>query len=148
MSGQKSHPRITHLSHGSACGGRVVDWPPVLVNKRQRAAPKGRALIEDRRNLPQVGPHRAEEWVVVHRPADVGSGLVQLEVEWDAERDGPVSFDDASVQVDAYYLRRPEFGPCEQPRVAQQGAVSHIDGDMPGQMVVVALPPQRAGEHD
>ena len=42
---------------------------------------------------------------------------------------------------------RAQFRPGQQPRVAQQRAVAQVDGDVPGQVVVVPLPPQGAGEH-
>ena len=54
----------------------------------------------------------------------------------------------AAVEVDAQHLRRPQLGPGEQPRVAQQRAVAEVHRDVAGQVVVVALPPQGAGQDD
>jgi hypothetical protein len=99
-------------------------------------------------SLHTVPPHRAVERVVVHRDLDVVARLVQLEVERDAERHRPVAFEEVAVEVDADDVARADLVPREQPRVAQQRAVAQVVRDVPGEVVVVALPPQGAREQD
>ena len=93
MPGEEGHGGVAHLLHDAPGAPRVVHRPLVLVDEGQRAAAERRALVEDRRHFGQVGPHGAEERVVVHGPPDVGAQLVELEVERDPERDRPVPLD-------------------------------------------------------
>ena len=67
--GQQRHGRVAHLLHRRPRARGVVDRALVLVDDDQRAAPERGALVEDRRQLAQVRPHRAEERMVVHGPA-------------------------------------------------------------------------------
>ncbi len=145
---QQRHRGVAHLLHRTPGAAGVVDRTLVLVDQREGAATQRRALVQDRRHLRNVGPDGAEERVVVHRPCHVVAHLVQLEVERDAERDRPVTFDHAAVEVDAQHLGGPQLAPRQEPRVAQQRAVAQVDGDVAGQVVVVALAPQRAGQDD
>src|SRR6516165_2581429 len=85
--------------------------------------------------------------MVVRGPDDVGTRLVQFQVERDPERHGPITLDDAPLQIDPDHLRRPEFGPGDQPWVAQQRAVAEVHRDVTRQVVAVALAPQRASKH-
>ncbi len=73
---------------------------------------------------------------------------VEREVKWDPEWHGPVPLDHAALEIDAQQLRGSQLGPGQEPRVAQQGAVAQVDGDVSRQVVVVALAPQRAGQDD
>ena len=84
----------------------------------------------------------------MQRPRDPGPGLVQLEVERDAERRGPVALDHVALEVDADDVVGAELLPGEEPRVAQERAVALVHGDVTGEVVVVALVPERAGQED
>ena len=59
----------------------------------------------------------------------------------------PITLDDAPLQIDPDHLRRPEFGPGDQPWVAQQRAVAEVHRDVTRQVVAVALAPQRASKY-
>ena len=91
MSGQQSHRGVAHLSDRPSRAVGVIDWTLVLVNQCQCATAKRRTLVQNRRQLPDIGPHRPEERMVVRRPRDVTPSLVELEVQWDAERYGPIA---------------------------------------------------------
>src|SRR5262249_25647998 len=67
-----------------------------------------------------------------------------LEVQRDPERRRPVALDHAPVEVDPDDVARTDLVPGEQPRVAEQRAVAEVDRDVSGEVVVVALAPQRA----
>ena len=86
--------------------------------------------------------------MAVHRDLHARARLVQLEVQRDTERRGPVALDDAAVEIDADHVARSDLVPREQPRVAEQCPVTEVDRDVPGEVVVVALAPQRAREED
>ena len=90
-------------------------------------------------------PHR--EWWCSAQPTPA-PGLVQLEVQRDAERCGPVALDHVALEVDADDVVGAELLPGEEPRVAQQRAVALVHGDVAGEVVVVALVPERTGEQD
>ncbi len=148
VSGQQRHGRVAHRLHRRAGARRVVHGAFVLVDQHQPAAAQRGALVEDRGHLAQVCPDGPEERVVVHGPAHVLTRPVQLEVERNAERHRPVPFDDTAVQIDAQHLGGSKLGPGQQPRVAQERAVAQVHGDVPGQVVVVALAPECARQHD
>ena len=82
-------------------------------------------------------------------PADAGARLVQLEVQRDAEGRGPVALQHVAVEVDPDDVVGTELRPGEQPGVAEQGAVALVHRDVAGEVVVVPLVPEGAGEeHD
>jgi hypothetical protein len=79
--------------------------------------------------------------MTVHRHPDIFSELVKFEVQWDAQRSRPLPLDHLSLEVDPDELRGTEFVPCDEPRVAKQGAVAQIHRDVTGQMIGIALSP-------
>jgi hypothetical protein len=82
--------------------------------------------------------------MTVHRHADIFSELVKFEMQWDTQRSRPFPLDNLSVEVDPDQLRWTEFIPRDEPWVAEQGAIAKIHRDVAGQMVGVALSPQRS----
>ena len=73
---------------------------------------------------------------------------MQLQVDRDAERGGPVALEHVALEVDADDVVGAELLPREEPRVAQQRAVTLVHRDVAGEVVVVALVPQRTREQD
>ena len=51
-----------------------------------------------------------------------------------------------AFQVDPDDVVRAELVPGDQPRIAQQRPVADVAGDVAGQMIVVPLVPQAAGQ--
>ncbi len=84
--------------------------------------------------------------MTVHRDDDVVTLPVQLEVQGNAEWNRPPAGEKSAVDVDDEDVLGPDLLPQEQPRRAQQRSVGLPDGDVPGEMVVVALPPEGPGE--
>ena len=64
------------------------------------------------------------------------------------ERHRPLPLEDVAVEIDAQDVLGPELLPQQQPRIAEQRAVGLAVGDVPGQVVVVALVPEGAGQQD
>jgi len=140
---------VAHLLDRLRRRVRVADVAFVLVDEDELAAASRRGLVVDRRHALHVGPHRAPARVVVERPPDPGPGLVQLQVQRDAERCRPVALEHVALEVDANHVVGAELLPREEPRVAQEGAVALVDGDVAGEVVVVPLVPQCARQqHD
>src|SRR5690606_2571605 len=70
------------------------------------------------------------------------SCVVQGEMQWNTQRYRPLPFEQSPVQADPEYIAGAELLPGQQPRIAQQRAVTHIAGDMAGQVVAISLAPQ------
>ena len=127
----------------------VVDRALVLVDQRpacrRRARSSGRgsgaASPRSAHTVPKSG------WLCTAQPT---SSRSLCSSRWSGIPSGTGQSPSTTrpVEVDAQHLGRAQLGPGQQPRVAQQRAVAQVDGDVPGQVVVVALPPQGAGEHD
>ena len=125
-----------------------VEGSVVLVDHDGLAPAEGGALVEASGHAPEIGPDGAEPWMAVDGHHDVVPLSVELQVDGDARWDRPPTGQDVAVQVDLEDVVGPEFVPQEEPRVAQEGAVRLPVGDVPGQVVVVALPPQGPGQQD
>ena len=80
------------------------------------------------------------------RDDHVAAPAMEREMEGDPERDRPVPFDQGAVEVDHQHVLGPDLLPEEEPGVAEQGVVGLAVGDVPGQVVVVPLPPEGARE--
>ena len=89
--------------------------------------------------------------MAVHRDLHLGAHLVQLEVEWNTEGDGPVvpveaRLDHLAVEIDCHHVFGSQLFPMEQPWVAPERAIAPVDRDVAGQMIVVTLAPEGAGQ--
>src|SRR5271163_4168134 len=73
---------------------------------------------------------------------------VELEVEGDAQGNRPFALENVAVEVDTQDVVGVQLFPQQVPRVAQEGPVGLAVGDVTGQMVVVTLPPQGAGQEN
>src|SRR4051794_33288060 len=69
-------------------------------------------------------------------------------MQGDAERCRPVALEHVAVYVNTDDVVGPKLLPQQQPWVAQERAVVLLVRDVPGQVIVVALAPQRAGQQD
>ena len=94
------------------------------------------------------GPNLIPRTEGVHGYHDIGALPVQLEMERDAERDRPAAVQDLPVGVDDQHVLGTDLLPQQEPRVAQERPVGLPVGDVPGEVVVVPLAPQRAGQED
>jgi len=123
------HPGIVdYIAHG------VVEGKPYLVMEWLEGMDLSRRLRDVRMEAFATLPARPR--------------LVQLEVQRDAERRGPVALEDVAVEVDADDVLRTELLPREEPRVAEQRAVALVHRDVAGEVVVVALVPERTRQQD
>ena len=144
VTGEQRDVGVADRGRGRARVIDVVDRAVVLVHQRDRAAAEARRLVEARRDPSGVRPQRREVRMVVHRDVHVVTQLVHFEVQLHAGWVGPPTFEQRAVDVDAHDVVGSELVPQEEPRVAEQRAVGLFDGDVPGEMVVVALAEQRA----
>jgi len=72
----------------------------------------------------------------------LGTPSVEGQVQRDARWDRPTTLKDVSLEVNAQELSWVEFFPGQIPRVAEQGSVTHVVGEVSSNVVVIALSPQ------
>ncbi len=146
--GQQRHVCRSHRGDRPGRAVPAVDRPVVLVDHAQLAPAQGRALVIATGDPSEVGPDRGEPGVAVHGHHHAASLPVELEMEWNAQRNRPVALQQPPLDVDDQDVLGTELVPEQEPRVAQERPVRLTVGDVPGQMVVVALAPQGAGQKD
>ena len=87
--------------------------------------------------------------MIVHCNHDVEPGTVERKVQLHTRRGGPLPLQNVAVDVDADHVFEAELVPQKEPGIRQERAVFEPVRDVPGEMIVVAFAPQRAGEqHD
>src|ERR1700722_11238671 len=148
MVGQDADVRSVQSLDGRSCRVRIVDRSFVLVHQSDGAPAQARALVEDPGDAVQVGPDGAKTGVVVDGHPDVRTGPMEFEMQLCAGRHRPVAFHHPTLEVDADDVGGPELGPGQEPRVAQEGSVAEPDGDVPGQVIVIAFAPQGSSQED
>src|SRR5580692_11511159 len=99
MAGEKRHRGVAHLLDSTPRARRVIHRSRILVHQAERSPTKRRALIQDRWDLAHVGPNGSIERMVMDRPSDSGTQLVELEVQRDSEWHRPIAVNDASFEV-------------------------------------------------
>jgi len=149
MTGKKGEICVSHRNHGIARSTCVVDATAILIDHDQVAATsKARTLVVNRRGLAHIGPDGSVERMTMHRYAHIFSKFVEFEMQWNAQRRGPIALDNVPVEIDPDELRGSEFVPCDEPRIAEQCAVTKIHGDMTSEMIGVSLTPQGSRQHN
>ena len=146
--GEQRQVGVAHGAAGVAGGGRrLLTAAAVLVDqtvaRRRRGPSSGRRRAGSGPCSAQTVPQRG--WLCMATSTSSRS-LCSSRCSGMPERHRPVALEHVAVEVDADDVLGPQLVPRQEPRVAEQRAVALVDRDVAGEVVVVALAPQRAGQ--